>query len=144
MIKKQFIIGSIIVAVLLLGGIYSLIKKGVDDTQKIDYAQEESATNTTATKTPIPSKSTVVPKSVTVTIGNYGYSPKVLTIKKGTTVTWINKDNVPHTITADNSGPTSANLGYNDKYTYTFNTAGIVGYHCELHNGMTGTIIVTD
>ena len=62
----------------------------------------------------------------TVTIDNFSYSPKELTIRAGTTVTWVNQDDVPHTATADGDSPLfdSKALDTDDKYSFTFNQAG--------------------
>jgi plastocyanin len=76
------------------------------------------------------------------------YKPDNVTVKVGDTVAWVFKDpDNPHTVTADDnsfdSDPdgTGHNGGY--VYTQTFTKAGTVKYHCTLHTGMTGQVIVT-
>ena len=70
------------------------------------------------------------------------FTPSSLTVAVGTTVTWINKDNVTHTVTSDNFNSGDVIPGNN--YSYTFKTAGTFSYYCKYHRsmGMTGKIIV--
>ena len=78
----------------------------------------------------------------TVIIQNFAFSPNNLTVKAGTTVTWINKDSTTHTVTSDNGTFDSGNLNSGANYTYTFNKTGTYPYHCSIHSSMTGTIVV--
>lgn len=82
-----------------------------------------------------------------VTIKNFAFSPKTLTVKTGTTVTWTNEDSTPHTVQfSDKSIPPSADLsagGGQSAYSHTFTAAGTYPYICGIHNFMTGTITVT-
>jgi plastocyanin len=81
----------------------------------------------------------------TVMIENYAFSPASLTVKVGTTVTWMNMDSAPHTVTVS-SGPVkfnSPNLQKGDVYTYTFKTAGTYSYYCAVHPDMTAKVVVT-
>ena len=79
-----------------------------------------------------------------VTIDNYTFSPGTLTVPVGTTVTWTNRDNEVHTVTADDNPPTfkSPGLDTDDIFSFTFNKAGTYAYHCSLHPHMTGKIFV--
>jgi plastocyanin len=83
-----------------------------------------------------------VDKAVTVTIDNFTFSPKVVTIAPGTTVTWVNDDDIPHTVTNANRVFRSKALDTEDKYSFTFTTAGEYEYFCSLHPHMTGKVIV--
>jgi plastocyanin len=67
-----------------------------------------------------------------------------LTIKKGTKVTWTNQDTAPHTATADNNSWDSGTLQKGQSFSFVFDKAGTVKYHCEVHPNMTHTIIVVD
>jgi amicyanin len=80
-----------------------------------------------------------------VTIAGFAFSPQVVTVKVGTTVTWTNQDGEPHTVTAatGSGGPSSAPLQQGDTYRYTFATAGRFAYLCTIHPFMTGTVVVT-
>ncbi|MDB5170423.1 MAG: plastocyanin [Candidatus Saccharibacteria bacterium] len=80
-----------------------------------------------------------------VTIQNSAYSPTSVTVEKGTTVTWTNRDSTPHTVTADSgSGPNSGQLKNGQSYSYTFAQAGTFAYHCTLHPQMKATAIVKE
>lgn len=78
----------------------------------------------------------------TVKIDNFTFTPQRLTVKAGTTVTWVNEDDIPHTVAATQKAFKSKVLDTDDKYTFTFTTAGTYEYFCSLHPHMTGTIVV--
>ncbi len=83
-----------------------------------------------------------------VNMQNTSYSPQSLTISKGTTVTWTNKDPYNHTVTSGTPGHPSGlfdsgNIAANGTYSYTFDSTGTFSYYCKIHlASMTGTIIV--
>jgi plastocyanin len=78
-----------------------------------------------------------------VSIDNFTFGPQTLTVKAGTTVTWTNKDDIPHGIAAtNNSFARSKALDTDDSYSFTFTTPGTYQYFCYLHPHMTGTIVV--
>jgi len=78
-----------------------------------------------------------------VSIDNFTFTPQTLTVKAGTTVTWNNKDDIPHGIAADkNAFPRSKALDTDDKFAFTFTTPGTYNYFCYVHPHMTGTIVV--
>ena len=76
-----------------------------------------------------------------VTIDNFTFQPAALTVKVGTTVTWKNHDDIPHTIVSAGTFR-SKTLDTDDNYSFTFTTAGDYKYFCSLHPHMTGTIKV--
>jgi plastocyanin len=79
-----------------------------------------------------------------VTIDNFSYSPAQLTIPVGTTVTWINHDDVPHTVTSTSRPKLfdSNAMDTDDRFTHEFTTIGTFDYFCAVHPHMTGRIIV--
>ncbi len=77
-----------------------------------------------------------------VTIENFQFTPATLTVPVATTVTWISRDDEPHTVTSSEGVFTSPGLDADETYSYTFSTPGTYTYHCKLHPHMTGTIIV--
>lgn len=82
-----------------------------------------------------------------VTIQNYAFGPSRITIKKGTTVTWTNRDVEEHDVTPDNpsgSWQQSSLLGRGDSYSVTFDEIGTYTYFCSPHPEMTGSITVVD
>jgi plastocyanin len=79
----------------------------------------------------------------TVSIDNFSFGPQTLTVKAGTTVTWTNKDDIPHGIGATNNAfPKSKALDTDDSYSFTFTTPGTYQYFCYLHPKMVGSIVV--
>ena len=78
-----------------------------------------------------------------VTIDNFSFSPNTLTLTVGTTVTWINHDNVPHVVSsADNQFKKSTVLKTGQTFSHTFMATGTYSYFCSIHPRMTGKIIV--
>jgi plastocyanin len=77
-----------------------------------------------------------------VTIDNFTFSPKELTVAVGTTVKFVNHDDIPHTVVEKNLSFRSKALDTDDMYSYTFATAGSFDYFCGLHPHMVGKIIV--
>lgn len=80
----------------------------------------------------------------TVQIDNFSFTPQTLTVTVGTKVTWVNKDDVPHTVTSTEKTFKSGVLDTDDKFTYTFSTPGTNNYFCSVHPHMTGKVIVKD
>jgi plastocyanin len=82
-------------------------------------------------------------KTVEVSIENFTFNPKSVTVKVGTTVTWTNKDDIPHGIAATGNVFKRSNaLDTDDRYSFTFTTPGAYQYFCYLHPQMTGTVVV--
>ena len=81
----------------------------------------------------------------TVTIQNMAFTPDTLTVKAGTTVTWYNMDEVPHTVVDLNGRFSSPSIAPGYSYAYPFTVVGTYTYHCTIHPEMkTGVIIVTN
>ena len=76
-----------------------------------------------------------------VKISNFTFNPPQVTVKAGTTVTWTNEDDIPHTIVSP-PGIRSKPLDSDDKFSFTFTTPGTYKYFFSLHPHMTGTIVV--
>jgi plastocyanin len=77
-----------------------------------------------------------------VQIGNFTFKAPVTTVKVGTTVTWTNGDDIPHTVISKDGVFKSKVLDTGDRFSFTFAKAGQFGYFCSLHPHMTGTIVV--
>lgn len=77
-----------------------------------------------------------------VKIDNFTYNPQQITVKAGTTVTWINHDDIPHTVTSKTGAFRSKAMDTDDKFSFTFATPGTFPYFCALHPHMTGSIVV--
>ncbi len=82
--------------------------------------------------------------SGTVIIKNFSFQPSTLTVSAGTTVAWENQDSTSHTVSSDAKGLfDSGALAPGDEFSFTFNTPGSYGYHCNIHPSMKGTIVVS-
>ena len=75
-----------------------------------------------------------------INIQNFAFTPNEITIKAGDTVTWINNDDAPHTVTGDSLD--SGTLSKGQEFKQTFNELGTYEYHCNFHSSMKGKIIV--
>jgi amicyanin len=78
-----------------------------------------------------------------VSISDFKFNPATLTVPVGTTVTWTNKDEEPHTIAAKDGSFHSPGIDTHGTYSFTFTTAGSYDYTCSIHPFMTGTVVVT-
>jgi plastocyanin len=88
------------------------------------------------------SKAAPAPVAAAVRIDNFTFKDPVVTVKPGTTVTWTNGDDIPHTVVAKDGSFKSKVLDTGDRFSFTFAKVGQFGYFCSLHPHMTGTIIV--
>jgi plastocyanin len=78
-----------------------------------------------------------------IVIDNFSFSPKTFTVPVGATVTWINHDSVPHVVvSAGNQFKKSPALNTGQRFSNTFEAAGIYSYFCSIHPRMTGKIVV--
>ncbi|WP_369373080.1 cupredoxin family copper-binding protein [Streptomyces sp. cg36] len=78
-----------------------------------------------------------------VAVKNFAFAPATLTVRVGTTVTWTNNDDEPHTVTSDNGGPLhSPPLDSGGVYRYTFAKSGTYTYFCTVHPFMHGSVVV--
>jgi plastocyanin len=79
-----------------------------------------------------------------VHIQNTAFNPETVTVLTGETVEWDNHDAFAHTVTANGGLFHSGNLAQNQFFQFTFTAVGIIEYHCAIHSGQTGTIVVVD
>ncbi len=77
-----------------------------------------------------------------VKIDNFSFGPATLTVAPGTTVTWINRDDIPHTVVSTDSAFKSKVLDTDEKFSFTFTKAGNYPYFCSIHPKMTATVVV--
>jgi plastocyanin len=83
-----------------------------------------------------------VAAEATVTIDNFTFAPAELTVAVGTTVTWKNHDDIPHSVVERTQKFRSKALDTDDSFSFTFTSAGSYDYFCGLHPHMVGRIIV--
>src|SRR5690348_9222464 len=77
-----------------------------------------------------------------VRVDNFSFAPETLTVPVNSTVTWLNKDDVPHVIASNDGFFKSKALDTDDKYSFTFTKAGTYSYYCSVHPKMVGKIVV--
>jgi len=77
-----------------------------------------------------------------VKIDNFSFSPATLEIKAGTTVTWTNADDIPHTVVSNDKVFKSKVLDTDQKFSFTFDKPGTYPYFCSLHPKMTAKVVV--
>jgi plastocyanin len=80
--------------------------------------------------------------SAGVKIDNFSFGPQTITVPVGATVTWINRDDIPHTSVSTEGVFKSKVLDTDEKFSYTFTKAGTYPYYCTIHPKMTGTVVV--
>lgn len=78
-----------------------------------------------------------------VQIADYAFKQPTITVAAGTTITWTNHDDDPHTVTADDKSFDSKGLGNGDAWSHKFTKPGTYTYHCSAHPFMKGTVVVT-
>ncbi len=88
------------------------------------------------------SNQTATSQASTITIDNFSFVPTTVTVAAGTTVTWTNSDDVPHTIVSDNKIFKSKVLDTDEKFSYMFTKPGTYPYFCSVHPKMTANIVV--
>ena len=75
-------------------------------------------------------------------LGNRAYTPDEVTVAVGTTVIWTNTDSISHTSTSDANGWNSGTVAPGGNFSFAFQTTGTFPYHCAIHPGMVGTVVV--
>jgi plastocyanin len=115
--RSVFLASSLVMAVMGLGGIVAEHRSFV--------ASAQEAASTTEVK-----------------IDNFVFGPAAITVPVGTTVTWINRDDIPHTVVSTEKVFKSKVLDTDEKFSYTFTKAGEYPYFCSIHPKMTGKVVV--
>ena len=77
-----------------------------------------------------------------VKIDNFSFGPATVAVAVGTTVTWTNRDDIPHTVVSTDKAFKSKVLDTDERFSYTFSKAGDYPYFCSIHPKMTGKIVV--
>ncbi len=129
---NKIIIGVIVVVVVLGGAFFVLHKNNSMDTMNMKQAQ--NSTSNTNVKAPTDKNA--------VTIQNFAFSPKTITIKKGQSITWTNEDSAGHSATADDNSWDTGVLPQGQSKSLPFTKTGTFTYHCSVHPDMHGTVIV--
>jgi plastocyanin len=77
-----------------------------------------------------------------VKIDNFSFGPATLTVPAGTTVTWTNRDDIPHTVVSEDKAFKSKVLDTDEKFSFTFAKPGTYSYFCSIHPKMTAKVVV--
>jgi plastocyanin len=84
----------------------------------------------------------VAAPATTVAIDNFMFTPMTISVPVGGTVTWVNNDDIPHTVRAVDGSFHSPALDTDDHYSFTFTKAGVYSYFCSIHPKMVAKVIV--
>jgi amicyanin len=146
------IILVIVAVVVLAGAAFAITRNSNDgeqptatDTQTTQTTNDTDEQNTES-KTQSNNSDTQGQTS-SVEIKDFAFSPSNITVKKGTAVTWTNRDSVQHDVSPDQESEAfkgSQLLAKDASYSFTFNTPGTYTYHCGPHPQMTATVVVTE
>lgn len=82
------------------------------------------------------------PQPIPVGIDNFSFGPADVTVPAGTTVTWTNHDDIPHTVVSTDKVFKSKVLDTGEQFSFTFTTPGTYAYFCSIHPKMTGKVLV--
>lgn len=137
----------IIVLALAAGGAFVLYQRATDSTDKA--VDTNTSRQEGAEQLPSQSSSNNAGSSASqtneVAIEDFAFNPATITVKKGTTVKWTNKDTAQHNVVSSQSGgPNGPLLKKGENYSFTFNTTGTFDYICEPHPNMKAKVIVTE
>lgn len=142
--KPLLILG---VAILVIGVTAAVLLTGRETGSAPSDSELTSKQQTTQNEVAPQPENTAQSQSNTmsVAIENYAFMPASLTVKKGTKVTWTNKDTAAHTVTKQgDAGPSSGTLQQGESYTYSFDAVGTYSYFCGFHPSMKASVTVVD
>jgi plastocyanin len=107
-------------------------------------SQPRPVATTPAPTTAVSTTAPAVPvRGDQVSIDGFAFAPVTLTVPVGTTVTWTNRDEEPHTVAASDGSFHSPGMGTGATFAHTFATVGTFDYVCSIHPMMRGTVVVT-
>jgi plastocyanin len=141
------VIGVIIAVVIVAVGVGLAVRHNNNSTNKTaDNTPTNQASSNTSNQSNTNTQSPQPTGANEISIINMNFSPANTSVKKGTTIKWINQDNISHTVTENDgkNGPSSPLLARGETYSFTFNEVGTFHYHCSVHPNMTAVVTVTD
>ena len=106
------------------------------------FASVMVATLLLSAASPRSSAKAAEPTTAEVKVDNFSFAPATLTVAVGTTITWTNRDDIPHTIVSNDKVFKSKVLDTDEKFSFTFSKAGTYPYFCSIHPKMTGAVVV--
>lgn len=137
--SKNMMIAGVVVVVLIVGGLL-LSNKQVQQTVP---SQVEETVDSVVTEVQEVADEVAMAKN-SVEMKDFAFSPKELTVKVGSIVTWTNKDLPGHSVTADDKSFDTGVFSQGESETVTFDKVGTFNYHCTPHPNMKATIIVEE
>ncbi len=146
-------VAVILIVVLIVGaaGWWVILKQKAQNPTKgasnQETAMHEQTMNSSTSSGSASASKQQAAETDTVSIANYAYGPPKIKVKKGTKVTWTNKDTVGHTVTSDDDSKEVINSPLLEKdqfFSYTFNQTGTFNYHCQPHPYMKGSVEVVE
>lgn len=142
--KKSTLVVVIVAGILVLAaiGAFWVTNSAENEPVTTSPAPQQHDATTAHESTETETQGQEAEQTSKVTIEHFAYTPATVTVKKGTTVTWTNQDDVKHDVNADNGAFKSELLDKGESFSYTFNEAGTFKYHCTPHPNMIGTVIV--
>lgn len=81
-------------------------------------------------------------EAIEIKIENFSFTPATLTVPVATSVTWTNRDDIPHNVVTDDKSIKSKTLDRDEKFTFTFTKPGTYTYFCSIHPKMKGSVVV--
>ncbi|MGH2639033.1 MAG: cupredoxin domain-containing protein, partial [Rhabdochlamydiaceae bacterium] len=126
-------------------GYLTVLPNAAYNSSGVSSSSSSSTTTSSASKTNTSNPQVSIEAGSAANTTSIYYSPPtiVLVVGVNNTVTWVNNDSAPHTVTADNNNAfDSGNLNAGQSWTHTFTTPGTFTYHCSYHLWMKGTVIV--
>ena len=145
--KNNLLIALVLLLALLIGAVTIALYIYYADYQRQSQPQSSEPSQGTQTSDTQPHQSQPPtqgqPQDYEIEIEDFAFAPTTLTIKKGDSVMWKNRDSVSHTVTSDSGEEiNSQSLNIDQTYSHTFSNPGTYTYHCTPHPRMKGTIIV--
>ncbi|MGZ3678203.1 MAG: cupredoxin domain-containing protein [Ktedonobacterales bacterium] len=137
--------GIVLFAILLLAGCGTTSTTGGTSATTAPAATTAPTTASTTAPSATTASTGTAEVKITEQSGQYGFAPTMMTVAKGTKVTWTNASDAPHTVTSD-AGSTLASSTISPStgtFSFTFTQPGTYTYHCTIHPYMKGTIVVT-
>jgi len=142
--NKKYIAITVVVLLVIGLGIYFSTSQNSNNTASTPTSN--SAKNVVSNPTvptpnlnPAPAANLIIHN---VSITGFAFVPATITVKKGETIVWTNKDATVHTVTGGDLQ--SSPLGQNQTYSFAYDKIGTYSYHCSIHPSMKGTVIVTN
>lgn len=138
---------AVLIAIGLIGvvGIILIILSAGDDNQPRMTGTGQDAGSSRQNQDPDQRERSQTVATTEVTIKDFVYTPAMIRVKVGDTVTWTNQDSVAHNVVSDDGSPEAPDgplLNKGESYKFKFTKAGTYTYHCSPHPQMTGTVVV--